>query len=130
MFVMVFPLSFGFYYLLKAFNTTFLIISTISLSLACIKGYLQIRRSELNFIFGLISRIITLILWLHIVLQGSLGYIPTVATYAIYFTLEVFGFIVWIRLKKKQKNEKIEENKQKIEQVKAFIFVIKNYKKN
>ena len=116
MFVLVFALSFGSYYLLKAFNTSFLIISTISLSLACIKGYLQVRRSELNFIFGLISRVITFVLWFNIVLQGNLGYIPTATTYAIYFTLEVFGLIVWLKLKKKQKNEKIDENGQKIEE--------------
>ena len=99
----IFCLSFGFYYLLRAFNTANLIISTVSLCLGCFKGYLQIRRSELNFVFSLINRVITFVLWLCIVLEGSLGYIPTVVTYAMYFTLDVFGLIVWLKLKKKQK---------------------------
>lgn len=111
--VIVFCLSFGFYYMLKAFNTANLIISTISLSLGCFKGYLQIRRSELNFVFSLINRVITFVLWLFIVLQGSLGYIPTVTTYAMYFTLDVFGLIVWLKLKNKQKGAKNTEIEQK-----------------
>ena len=110
----VFCLSFGFYYMLRAFNTANLIISTVSVCLGCFKGYLQIRRSELNFIFSLINRVITFVLWLCIVLGGSLGYIPTVVTYAMYFTLDVFGLTVWLRLKKKQKTEKLTEIEQNI----------------
>ena len=110
--------------MLRAFNTANLIISTIALSIDALRGYLRVRRSELNFLLSSVSRIMTFVMWLLIVIQGSLNYIPTVATYLIYLTIDIFGLIVWIKLKKKQnqpeaaiettlEQEKIEQNETK-----------------
>ena len=53
----------GIYYLLKAFNTNELIVSTLSVLASLFAVYLQIRRSKYSFGFYLINDIILMFLW-------------------------------------------------------------------
>ena len=106
----VFALSFGLYYLLRVLSTANLLISTFSMSIAFLTGYLQIRRSEFSFVLSCISRVLVFSLWFSIVLGGQLNYIPTVVNYVIYFLLDIFGLIVWLKLKRSQNDDKEVKN--------------------
>lgn len=99
-----------FFFVLRAFNTANLIISTLSVTGNFAAGYLTINRSELSFIFYIISNIMCIVLWLTIVLQGGLQYLPTLINYVIFIFINIIGVINWVKLKKQQnKNLESEE---------------------
>ena len=93
--------SVGFYFMLKAFNTSNLIFSTISMTLGCVAGYLQLRRYAYNFVIYIINNIICICLWVP-VMMGDIANLPTVVSYVMYTGLNFFGIVNWVSLKKKQ----------------------------
>ncbi len=107
----------GVYFMLRAFNTANLVISTISAVLGTLAGYLVIRRSEYNFICYMLNNIIAITLWLTLVItKNDLAYISTVVQYCMFFFLNLMGTINWIKIKRvqnmrryvlKKKNEKL-----------------------
>ena len=68
----------GIYYLLKAFNTNELVVSTISVLASLFAIYLQIRRSRFSFRFYMINDIILMVLWGIPVISGNLLLLPMV----------------------------------------------------
>lgn len=95
----------GMYFMLKAFNTANLWVSTLSLSVGTIAAYLSMRRCEYNFILYIILNAICIALWLPVVLQ-NVANIPTIITYFVNLSLNCFGIINWIKMKKQQKQHK------------------------
>ena len=93
--------SVGFYFMLKAFNTSNLIFSTISMTLGCVAGYLQLRRYTFNFAIYITNNIICICLWVPVML-GDIANLPTVVSYVMYTGLNFFGIVNWVSLKKKQ----------------------------
>lgn len=97
-------ISVGLHFLLQVFNTANLLVSTISVGITALAGYLLMRRSEYNFIAFLANNTICFILWINIVLQGDISYITTCTNYVLYFSMNLFGIFNWLRLKKQQNN--------------------------
>ncbi len=93
--------SVGFYFMLKAFDTSNLIFSTISMTLGCVAGYLQLRRYSYNFVIYIINNIICICLWVP-VMMGDIANLPTVVSYVMYTGLNFFGIVNWVGLKKNQ----------------------------
>lgn len=93
----------GIYYLLKLFDTSELIISTISVIASLFAIYLQIRRSRFSFSFYLINDIILIILWGVPVIKGSLILVPMVINPMINFINDLYGFYNWRKMEKIQK---------------------------
>lgn len=93
----------GYYFLLKAFNTEFLIVSTASLIANIIATYLLIRRSETNWIVWIINSIITLALWLYLAITKDLSHLTLTVMAGFLLVNNVYGAINWERLKKGQK---------------------------
>lgn len=90
------------YFMLKAFNTANLVVSTISMTLSVIATYLVMRRCEYNFVFYLLQNLISIVLWLPIV-YANIAYLPTVVNFCIFAILNTTGIINWAKLKKNQK---------------------------
>lgn len=99
----------GLYYLLDVFGTANLIISTISTVLNFIAAYLQIRRSELNFFMYVISGIICIVLWLSTIKTASFANLPIVIAYFVLVSLNSYGLINWIKLKKLQSEDNFDK---------------------
>lgn len=99
----------GFYFMLRAFETSNLIFSTISMTLGCVAGYLQLRRYEYNFVFYIINNIICICLWVPVMLE-DISHLPTVVSYVMYTGLNFFGIVNWVSLKKNQKQAIQQQN--------------------
>ena len=106
-------LSVGVFFLLKALKTSQLITSTLSFVSMLPAVYLLIRRCKWNQVAFLINDFIVPILWLVLVIQGDLSFLPMVVYHIFQITYDIYGLIEWIKLEKKQKAEGInaEENK-------------------
>ena len=101
----VFALVFvGIYYLLKAFNTNELIVSTISVLASLFAVYLQIRRSKYSFSFYIVNDIILMFLWGIPVVRGSFILFPMLLNPTINLINDIYGFYNWKKTEKIQKN--------------------------
>ena len=106
-------LTFGFYFLLKALNTSQLIVSTISLISSVIGAYLLLRRSSYYAIAFIFNDIILIVLWALSIGSFGLAYLPNVLSFTIFLFNDTYGFIRW---KKEEKAAKtLETNKEKEE---------------
>ena len=95
-------MSFGYYYLLKIFNTNNLIISTISISMSIIATYLTARRSDYGFVGFIIDDVILIALWIIPVIKGNLNLIPVLLCPILLFINDIYGVYNWKKIKKKQ----------------------------
>ena len=99
-------LAVGYYYLLRAFNTEFLIVSTIAICTNVVGTYLLLRRDLFNTVAWLADCIVQVVLW------GYLAFTVGWETFAmLWMTIlvlvnNVYGIVNWFRLKKGQENEK------------------------
>ena len=94
----------GIYYLLKAFNTNELIVSTLSVLASLFAVYLQIRRSKYSFGFYLINDIILMFLWGIPVLHGNYILVPMLLNPTINFINDTYGFYNWKKTEKIQRS--------------------------
>ena len=100
----IFALIFvGIYYLLKAFNTSELLVSTISVLSSLFAIYLQIRRSRYSFSFYIINDIVLMFLWGIPVTGGNFTLLPMLLNPTINFINDSYGFFNWKRTEKIQK---------------------------
>ncbi len=103
-------LSIGMYFVLRALGNANLIVSAISFGVITLAEYFRLRRYDKNFILSCLGNIISFVLWLLIVIDGNLNYIPTIINYVVYFSLNVYGLFHWVRLKKVQNEIKADNN--------------------
>lgn len=104
--------SFGFvfvsvcvFFLLKVLNTSQLIVSTLSFLSMLPAVYLLMRRCKWNQVAFLINDFIVPILWIFLVVEGNLEFIPMCIYHVFQIIYDVYGLIEWIKLEKKQKQE-------------------------
>lgn len=90
-----------FYYVLKQLNTANLIISTISVATSFSASYLQMIRSPYYAIMYSLNDIVLIILWI-IASISSISYIPMIFCFAMFLINDVYGFICWKRMQKRQ----------------------------
>ncbi len=99
--------SVGVFFLLKALNTAQLVVSTLSFISMLPAVYLLIRRCKWNQVGFLVNDFIVPILWLILVIEGSLYILPLCIYHIFQITYDVYGLIEWIKLEKKQKTSSI-----------------------
>ncbi len=92
----------GAYYLLKYFNTSELLVSTISIIASLLAVYLIARRSKYCFIFYLLNDIILIILWGLPVISGELLLIPMLINPLTLFINDAYGSFNWNKMEKEQ----------------------------
>lgn len=93
----------GYYYLLKAFNTSNLLVSTFSLVASLIASYLTARRSEYGFIGFVINDLILIVLWGIPLATGSLSIITVALCPILLLINDIYGAYNWRRIKLEQK---------------------------
>lgn len=95
-------ISIGVFFLLKALNTSQLIINTLSFASMLPAVYLLMRRCKWNLVAFLINDFIVPILWLFLVIQGDLSFLPMCIYHIFQIIYDIYGLIEWIRLEKEQ----------------------------
>ena len=101
MFVLAIAVTSAFYFILKALNTTNLIISTVSVLTSFIASYLTMRRSEYYALAYASNDIILIALWVLATIT-KLSYLPMVFCFVAFLANDIYGFINWSKTKKKQ----------------------------
>ncbi len=91
----------AFYFVLKAFNTNNLIVSTVSVLTSFAAAYLQFRRSRFYALAYTANDIVLIILW-SLASVENLEYIAMVVCFSVFFANDIYGFVNWTRMLKKQ----------------------------
>ncbi len=90
-----------FYFLLAALGTANLLPSTISVTTSFIAVYLTFRRSPYYAIGYAANDIVLIILWLMASLENP-KYVSVVACFAAFLANDIYGFINWRKMEKRQ----------------------------
>ena len=93
--------TFVFYFILKACNTNNLIISTISILTSFLAAYLSMRRSRYYAIAYACNDIVLIILWILASIE-QINYVSMVICFVAFLASDIYAFINWGRLQKKQ----------------------------
>lgn len=83
------------YHLLKYFNTSQLIISSLSMITSLMATYLIVRRSKYSFLFYMANDVILILLWGMPVIQGSLLLLPMLIDPVILLINDSYGLRNW-----------------------------------
>lgn len=90
------------YYVLRYFNTSQLVVSTLSMLASLMANYLIVRRNKYSFLFYIINDLILVILWGIPVLKGDFALIPILIDPVLLLINDSYGWKNW------NKNEKVD----------------------
>lgn len=91
----------GFYFILKFFNTQNLIPSTVSVATSFVATYLTFRRSPYYAIAYALNDVVLIVLWTLACIEDT-SYISVNICFMMFLLNDVYGFINWSRMKKRQ----------------------------
>lgn len=103
MLVLTALVTFAFYFILKYFNTANLIPSTISVTTSFLAVYLTFRRSPYFALAYAMNDIVLVVLW-ALATQTEISYLSVVICFIVFFINDMYGFVNWKKMEKKQKN--------------------------
>ena len=107
--VFMFFLSVGvtivFYFILQAFNTANIIPGTLSVTTSFLAVYLTFRRSPFYAVAYSANDIVLIVLWI-MASMTDIRYIPVVVCFLVFLINDIYGFISWQKMKKRQSCQK------------------------
>ena len=90
-----------FFFILRAFNTANLIVSTISILTSFLACYLTFRRSEYFALAYAFNDIVLIVLWV-IATISSIDYLSVVICFLVFLFNDLYTFINWRKMKQNQ----------------------------
>lgn len=93
----------GFYFILKALGNASLFFSTLSITTSFLASYLTACRSSYYALAYAANDIVLIILWI-IAAGNDRGCVPMIACFSAFLANDVYGFVNWQSMKKRQKN--------------------------
>lgn len=96
--------TFAFYFILKAMGTTNLFFSTVSVATSFLASYLTFMRSPYYGLGYGANDIVLIILWVLATIE-DISYLPMVVCFVMFLANDLYGFINWQKLKRKQQKE-------------------------
>lgn len=94
----------AFYFILRALGTTNLAISTVSVALSMIAACFTILRSPFYGLAYACNDIVRIVLWALFAVT-DISCLPIIVCFSLFFVYDTYGFINWMRMKKKQTAE-------------------------
>ena len=95
--------TFGFYHILKAFNTANLAFSTVSVTTSFLAVYLTFRRSPLYALAYAANDTVLIVLW-GVAACSDSSYISVIVCFIMFLLNDVYGYINWQRMSKRQRS--------------------------
>lgn len=92
-----------FYFILEYFNTANIIPSTVSVATSFAAVYLTFRRSKYYAIAYAMNDVVLVVLWILATMQ-DIKYISVIVCFVMFLANDLYGFINWHRIEKKQNN--------------------------
>lgn len=93
--------TFIFYFILKAFDTANLAMSTVSVTTSFIAVYLTFRRSAYFALAYAANDIVLIVLWIC-AMQTHISYLSVVICFIMFLANDIYGYISWTRMHKRQ----------------------------
>ncbi|MGN1096365.1 MAG: nicotinamide riboside transporter PnuC [Christensenellales bacterium] len=93
----------AFFFILRALSTANLIISTISVFTSFGAAYLTARRSRFYAIGYALNDVVLIVMWIMATCE-NMTYLPMVVLFIAFLIVDIYGFINWTIMNKKQKN--------------------------
>ena len=97
-----------YYFLLKAFNTDLLMISSLSIVTSVLATYFEARRSKLSLFCYVANDLILITLWMIPIINGDTSLISVLIGPMLLLVNDIYGSYNWKRLKDIQKGKGIE----------------------
>ena len=91
-----------FYFLLREFGTANLLTSTISVTTSFTAAYLAFKRSPYYAIAYILNDIVLIVLWSLAAIK-DISYLSVIVCFIAFFINDVYTFISWKKIQKKQK---------------------------
>ncbi len=101
-FVLTLIVTVLFYFILGYFNTANLIPSTLSIATSFIAVYLTFRRSPYFALAYAMNDLVLIVLW-ALASITEISYLSVVICFIVFLVNDMYGFISWKRMEKKQK---------------------------
>ena len=92
----------AFYFILRAFHTANLLPSTLSVATSFAAAYLTARRSAWFALAYAMNDLVLIVLWLLASLTDT-SYITVLVCFAVFFINDLYGFLSWLEMRKRQK---------------------------
>ena len=91
-----------FFFILKAFKTSNLALSTLSVTTSFIAVYLTFRRSAFFALAYAANDIVLILLWM-LAAKEDISYMSVLICFIIFLANDIYGFISWIHMGKRQR---------------------------
>ena len=91
----------AFYFILSLLGTANIFISTVSVTTSFIAVYLTFRRSPFFALAYAANDVVLIIMWLLAVRENA-SYISVVVCFAMFLVNDIYGFISWLKMGKRQ----------------------------
>ncbi len=91
----------AFYFILRALDTANLAVSTLSVLTSFVAAYLTARRSRFYGLAYALNDVVLIVMWI-MASARSLTYLPMVVCFVAFLALDVYGFINWSLMRKRQ----------------------------
>lgn len=91
----------GFFFVLKRLGTANLIPSTLSVTTSFLAVYLTFRRSACFALAYAANDVVLVVLWIMAALE-NISYLSVVICFAVFLVNDIYGFISWAKMKKRQ----------------------------
>ena len=101
MLVLTAAVTWIFYYILAAFHTANLELSTLSVTTSFLAVYLTFRRSRFFALAYAANDIVLIVLWILAAFHHR-AYLSVVICFILFFVNDIYGFMSWRRMEKKQ----------------------------
>ena len=95
----------AFYFILAAFNTANIVPSVISVTTSFVAVYLTFRRSPYFALAYATNDVVLIVLWVLASLQ-DVKYVSVVVCFVVFFVNDIYGFISWRRMERRQAKNK------------------------
>lgn len=103
MFILTGIVTFIFYFILKYFHTTNLILSTVSVSTSFLAVYLTFRRSQYFALAYAANDIVLILLWILASLK-DISYLSVTICFIMFLFNDIYGYMNWTNIRKRQQN--------------------------
>lgn len=94
----------AFYFILRAFSTAQLALSTFSVATSFLASYLMFRRSPFYAVAYAANDCILIGLWVFAAI-GNIEYLSMAVCFTVFLVNDIYGFVSWQRRSKKQREE-------------------------
>ena len=93
----------AFYFILRAMGNAALVVSTLSITTSFAASWLTAMRSPYYALAYALNDLVLIVLWV-IAAMADISSLPMVACFVMFFANDLYGFINWRRMEKRQQN--------------------------